>query len=68
MPRERVGTLGNRKPYTPQKTAPFVNLELTADANRKEQIFLHNQNQLPNHALSLFKEYSDTEEERRELY
>lgn len=39
MPRERVGTLGNRKPYTPQKTAPFVNLELTADANRKEQIF-----------------------------
>lgn len=60
--------LGARpKTLHPQSTAPLVNFELPFDKGRKETQFSQPQNVLPNHARSLFKEYSDTEEVRKEV-
>ncbi|KAK4030500.1 hypothetical protein OUZ56_023743 [Daphnia magna] len=50
--------LGARKKTTPPTPSPH---------NRREAQFAQQKNLLRNHARCLFKEYSDTEEERREL-
>ncbi|KAI9550677.1 hypothetical protein GHT06_006306 [Daphnia sinensis] len=65
---EEWAHLGARPKNThPQPTAPVINFETTDNTARREIQFAQQKNVLQNHAQSLFKEYSDTEEERREL-